>query len=84
MRLKAFKESVGTLLYTEIVERKSISTILQDYTGQVVDVSLPFDGNILDRIHITNKPHQKIYVNNYNEYLVLSYWLDDRILRKYN
>ena len=62
MRLKAFKESVGTLLYTEIVERKSISTILQDYTGQVVDVSLPFDGNILDRIHITNKPHQKISI----------------------
>ena len=62
MRLKAFKESVGTLLYTEIVERKSISTILQGCTGQVVDVSLPFDGNIPDRIHITNKPRQKISI----------------------
>ena len=62
MRLKAFKESVGTLLYTEIVERKSISTILKDYIGQVVDVSLPFDSNIPDRIHITNKPRQKILI----------------------
>ena len=62
MRLKAFKESVGTLLYTEIVERKSISTILQDYTGKVVDVRPPTEGNIPNQILMTNKPPQKISI----------------------
>ena len=47
IRLKAFREEpVGKLLSPEIVEKKSISTILQDYTGQVVDLRLPIDVNI--------------------------------------
>ena len=63
MRLKAFgKEPVGTLLSPEIVAKKSISTILQDYTGQVVDVRLSIDSNIPDQIHMTNKPPQKITI----------------------
>ena len=62
MRLKACKESVGTLLYTEIVEKKSISTILQDYTGKVVDVCPPIEGNIPNQILMTNKPPQKISI----------------------
>ena len=63
IRLKVFgEEPVCKLQSPEIVKKKSISTILQDYTGQVVDVSLPFDGNIPDRIHITNKPRQKISI----------------------
>ena len=63
MRLKAFgKEPVGTLLSPEIVAKKSISTILQDYTGQVVDVRLSIDSNIPDQVHMTNKPPQKITI----------------------
>ena len=63
MRLKAFgKEPVGTLLPPEIVAKKSLSTILQDYTGQVVDVRLSIDSNIPDQIHMTNKPPQKITI----------------------
>ena len=56
IRLKAFEEEpAGTLLSPEIAEKK----ILQDYTGQVVDVELSIDGNIPDQIHMTNKPPQK-------------------------
>ena len=63
MRLKAFgEEPAGTLLSPEIVAQKSISTILQDYTGQVVDVRLSIDSNIPGQIHMTNKPPQKITI----------------------
>ena len=63
MRLKVFgEEPVGKLLSPEIVEKKSISTILQDYTGKVVDVRLPIEGNIPDQILMTNIPPQKISI----------------------
>ena len=63
IRLKAFREEpVGKLLSQEIVEKKSISTILQDYTGKVVDVRPPIEGNIPEQIHITNKPPKKITI----------------------
>ena len=63
IRLKAFREEpVGKLLSPEIVEKKSISTILQDYTGKVVDVRLQIDVNISEQIHMTNKPPQKISI----------------------
>ena len=63
IRLKSFREEpVGKLLSPEIVEKKSISTILQDYTGKVVDVRPPIEGNIPDQILMTNKPSQKISI----------------------
>ena len=63
IRLKAFREEpVGKLLSPEIVEKKSISTILQDYTGKIVDVRPPIEGNIPDQILMTNKPPQKISI----------------------
>ena len=63
IRLKAFREEpVGKLLSPEIVEKKSISTILQDYTGKIVNVRLPIEGNIPDQILMTNKPPQKISI----------------------
>ena len=63
IRLKVFgEEPVGKLLSPEIVEKKSISTILQDYTGKVVDVRPPIEGNIPDQILMTNKPPQKISI----------------------
>ena len=50
IRLKVFgEEPVGKLLSQEIVKKKSISTILQDYTGKVVDVHLPIGGNIPEK-----------------------------------
>ena len=50
IRLKVFgEEPVGKLLSQEIVEKKSISTILQDYTGKVVDVRPPIEGNIPEK-----------------------------------
>ena len=63
IRLKVFgEEPVGKLLSPAIVEKKSISTILQDYTGKIVDVRLPIEGNIPDQILMTNKPPQKISI----------------------
>ena len=63
IRLKAFRgEPIGKLLSPEIVEKKLISTILQDYTGKIVDVLLPIEGNIPDQILMTNKPPQKISI----------------------
>ena len=62
IRLKAFREEpVGKLLSPEIVEKK-FSTILQDYTGKVVDVRPPIEGNIPIQILMTNKPPQKISI----------------------
>ena len=50
MRLKVFgEEPVGTKLSPEFVEKKSISTILYDYTGQVVDVLLSIDVIFLNK-----------------------------------
>ena len=50
MRLKVFgEEPVGTKLSQEFVEKKSISTILHDYTGQVVDVLLSIDVIFLNK-----------------------------------
>ena len=63
IRLKVFgEEPVGKLQSPEIVKKKSISTILQDYTGKVVDVRPPIEGNIPDQILMTNKPPQKISI----------------------
>jgi len=45
-----------------LLKKKSISTILQDYTGQVVDVSLSIEGNIHEQIYMTNKPPKKITI----------------------
>jgi len=50
MRLNVFgEEPVGTKLSPEFVEKKSISTILHDYTGQVVDVLLSIDVIFLNK-----------------------------------
>ena len=57
-----WSKPVGKLLSPEIVEKKSISTILQGYTGQVVDVSLSIEGNIPEQIYMNNKPPQKITI----------------------
>ena len=63
IRLKVFgEEPVGKLQSPEIVKKKSISTILQDYTGKVVDVRPPIEGNIPDQILMTNKLPQKISI----------------------
>ena len=56
MRLKVFgEEPVGTKLSPEFVEKKSISTILHDYTGQVVDVLLSIDVIFLNKYILKKK-----------------------------
>ena len=57
-----WSKPIGELLSPEIVSKKSISKILQDCKGQVVDVRLSIGGNIPEQIYMINKPPQKITI----------------------